>query len=525
MMDMNQQTPSIAKAQLIALLGSEGVVSDPSERSFFSQDLHTIGHLPLAIARPDSTERVARLIHHCRHEKWAIFPRGGGMSYTRAYQPTLQRSIILDFSRLNRIREISTQDGHVTVEAGCTWAALDAALAAHNVRSRFWGPMSGLNATIGGSMSQGSVTFGSGQVGASANAVKSFEIVTGCGDVLHSGSDGSDNTTPFNRNFGPDLTGMFANDAGALGIKTAVTLEIEPRPAKVSGISFACNNFAALVELFGQLSARRLASELIAMDGEVARQNAGPADWRADAKSVWRVGRAAGNPLAAINRVARIAIGGRHFLDKAQYTAHFAVEGRDARDLRSRLAAIRALSGNHAEIVNSVPLMIRAQPFPVLPVTQADGRRMLPIHGVFPYSAIATFHGDYCKLKDRFAPRMQQLKLSVAEYFAGVAGIGMLYEPVFSWPDSLALYHRRMMPPYLQGKVADYPENLPARALVDEMAGTIIALMRKHGSSHFQLGRLYPYAQQREASGLKLLRELKSLLDPDNIINPGALGL
>ena len=522
---MTEQTRCVVATELAALLGSDGVVSDASERAFFSQDLFSGGHLPLAIARPGSTELVAELVKYCRREKLAIFPRGGGMSYTDAFQPTQERSIILDFSRLQRIREISTQNGHVTVEAGCTWAALDAALAAHDVRSRFWGPMSGLNATIGGSMSQGSVTFGSGQTGASATAVKSFEVVTGCGDVVHSGSDGSIGTTPFNRNFGPDLTGIFANDAGALGIKTAITLEIEPRPAKVSGISFACDDFAAMAELFNGVLTRRLASELIAMDGEFARQNAGPADWRADALSVWRVGRAAGSPLAAIVRVARIAIGGRRFLEQARFTVHFVVEARDSHDLRSRLAAIRDLSTHHREIVNTLPLMIRANPFPALAVTHADGRRILPIHGIFPFDAVSDFHRDYGKLKEGYAPRMHAQKLSLTEFFAGVAGVGMLYEPMFIWPDSLTEYHRRMMPPYLQGKIAEFPENLSARALVQEMTSAIIALMRQHGSSHFQIGRLYPYAQQRDASSQALLRQLKALLDPDNIVNPGALGL
>ena len=89
---------------------------------------------------------------------------------------------------------------------------LDQALMVHGMRARFWGPMSGLSATIGGSISQGSVTFGSGQVGASANAVRSMEIITGNAELLHTGSDAVANTSAFNRNFGPDLTGLFGID-------------------------------------------------------------------------------------------------------------------------------------------------------------------------------------------------------------------------------------------------------------------------------------------------------------------------
>ncbi|SIN64036.1 FAD/FMN-containing dehydrogenase [Parasphingorhabdus marina DSM 22363] len=520
----NTDDGSLVK-RLAMICGSDGVSTTPADLRYFSQDLFFDGDLPLAVVSPGGTDAVVEIIHLCRASGIAIFLRGGGMSYTKAFQPEGNRSIMLDFSRLNKIRDIAVDDGHVTVEAGCTWAALDAALAKHDRRARFWGPMSGGTATVGGSLSQGTVTFGSGTTGASANAVKSFEIVSGTGEIIHSGSDGSAGLTPFNRNFGPDMTGLFANDAGALGIKTAATMEIEPRPAMVSGLSFAYDDFDTMAKLFADLSARRLASEMIAMDGDVARQNAGPANLVEDAKAMWRIGKAAGNPVSAVERMIRIAMAGRRFLDKAKYTAHFVVEGRDRAELKSRIDAIRGFAGTGSEIVNTVPLMTRADPFPSLPVTHPDGRRMLPVHTVLPHSALHQFHRDYCDLKSRFANRMQQVNVTIAEFFAGVSGIGLLYEPVFYWPDALQEYHHRMTPDYLEGQMPEYPENAAARKLVEEIVADFVALAHDHGGSHFQIGRLYPFAENREQGAGDLLRDLKKRLDPDNIINPGALGL
>lgn len=523
---------SISKGQqagviddLIAICGGDAVTTDRANLRYFSQDLFFEGHLPLAVASPATVESVAQIVQLCRAQGIAIFLRGGGMSYTKAFQPTVAKAIMLDFSKLSTIREISIADGHVTLEAGCTWLALDEALAKHDMRARFWGPMSGRSATIGGSMSQGTVTFGSGTTGASANTVKSFEVVTGTGEIVHSGSDGTAGTIPFNRNFGPDLTGIFANDAGALGIKTAVTLEIEPRPAHVSGLSFAYDDFDAMAKLFSELSMRRLSSEMIAMDGDVARQNSGAPNLMEDAKAMWRIGKAAGNPLSAISRMVRIAMGGRRFLDKAKYTAHFVVEGRDRAELKSRINAIREFAKSGAEIVNTVPLMTRADPFPVLPVTHPDGRRMLPIHGLFPQSTLQHFHQDYSSLKASFEQKMKNADVTIAEFFAGVAGVGLLYEPVFYWPDSLYEYHDNLRPDYLEGKMPVFPENLEAREVVEEFVSAFNALVHRHGGTHFQIGRLYPYAENREGGAAILLHDLKAALDPDNIINPGALGL
>ncbi len=512
-------------AQLTAIVGDDGVLRDDASLQLAALDLFFEGKPPLAEVHPNSAEMVAQVVNLCRAHGVAICPRGGGMSYTSAFQPQSGRSIAMAFDQLSAIREIAVEAGHVTVEAGCTWAALDEALAKCNRRARFWGPMSGGKATVGGSMSQGTVTFGSGVAGASANAVKSFEIVSGKGEIIKTGSDGTPGLEPNNRNFGPDLTGIFANDAGALGIKTAITLELEPRPGYVSGLSFAYDDYDAMSRLFGAVAERRLASEFLAMDGDVARQNAGNPNVMADVKAMWRVGRAAGNPVAALGRMGRIAAGGRRFLDKAAYTAHFMVEGRDKADLGSRIKAIRKLAGNAAEIVNTVPLMTRAYPFPALPVTHPDGRRMLPIHAIFTPPASRAFHRDYVELKEQFAPLMDEAQVSIAEFFAGIAGIGVLYEPVFYWPDAITAYHRSYTPEAMQELLVDNPDNPSARALVREFITAFNDLARAHAGTHFQIGRAYPYAQHRDETAGGLLRAIKDELDPDNIINPGALGL
>lgn len=514
-----------ALAELCAALGGVSVIRDEAQRRFYSEDLFYQGALPLAVVRPNAREDIAQLVTICRQHGIGIFPRGGGMSYSDAFQPRGDRSIILDTVSLDSIDPINPANGYVTAGAGCTWAKLDEALAEHGLRARFWGPMSGGTATLGGSFSQGSVTFGSGNAGASANTVKSFEIVTGTGAVLNTGSDGNQGTAPFNRNYGPDMTGIFANDAGALGIKTAVTVETEPRPEIVSGLSFAFDDFDAMAQMFHQVTIRRLSSEMIAMDAEVARQNAGSPDLLADMKAMFKIGASAGNPLSAIGRMASVALGGRRFMEKAHYTAHFVIEARDKADLGSRIKAIRKFARGGDEIVNTVPLMTRAAPFPELPVTHPDGRRMLPIHGIFPTSALSAFHLDYLGLKADYAERLAACDITIAEFFASIAGIGLLYEPVFYWPDERYGYHAQMTPDYLAGKMPEYPANEAARALVNEVVQAIIELMREHGSSHFQIGRLYPCMSAKKPSSATLLEDIKRRLDPDNIINPGALGL
>lgn len=114
---------------------------------------------------------------------------------------------------------------------------------------------------------------------------------------------------------------------------------------------------------------------------------------------------------------------------------------------------------------------------------------------------------------------------AVAQFFAGLAGVGLLYEPVFYWPDTLYEFHNRNMPHYLAGNLPKYSKNLEARITVGAFTDAFNASVHSHGGTHIQIGRLYSYAQNREEGAGQLLRNLKNTLDPDNVINPEALGL
>ena len=52
-----------------------------------------------------------------------------------------------------------------------------------------------------------------------------------------------------------------------------------------------------------------------------------------------------------------------------------------------------------------------------------------------------------------------------------------------------------------------------------------MALYRRHGAVHFQLGKIYPYGSALCAEPLALVRAVKGALDPKNLLNPGALEL
>lgn len=172
---------------LTRAVGHDAVITDDAEREFFSQDVFRKGKTVAAIVRPSTVDALRSALRVAAEFAVPVIPRGGGMSYTDGFLAVDDTALLVDTGALDRIVEINTGDMYVTVEAGCTWRALAEALAVHGVRTPYWGPLSGLRATVGGALSQGSVFLGSGRHGSAADNVQSLDVVLADGSLITTG--------------------------------------------------------------------------------------------------------------------------------------------------------------------------------------------------------------------------------------------------------------------------------------------------------------------------------------------------
>jgi FAD/FMN-containing dehydrogenase len=519
-------TPSLI-ARLEALIGRDYVITEPREREFFSTDVYRRGEMPLVVVRPGSTREVAGVVELALEHGTPLVPRGGGASYTDGYTPAEPDSILIDTSRLNRILEINAEDMYVTAEAGVTWAALNAALAAKGLRTPFYGPFSGIAATVGGSLSQNSVSWGTGLYGVSAESVLGFEVVLGNGQVLHTGSWGAANASPFFRQYGPDVTGLFTGDCGAFGIKTGVTLRLIRRPAEFLGLSFGFRDFQSLATAMTAAAKEGLNTLNFGLDPRLQSGQLGRATVSDGFKAAAAVFRSSRNPVDGLVQVAKIGMAGRSFLKGAMYSAHYIVEGVDRPAVRSSAARLREVLGQQgAEIAATVPTVIQATPFmPLFNIRGPKGERWVPIHGILPFSRVAAFHAELQGYYAGTAERMRVHKVDTGAMFMTASTNAFLYEPVFYWEDIRTVNHERMVPAEHLRSLPAYGDNPQGRALVQEMRTAIAELFHEHGAAHLQIGRLYPYLRGRESESTRVLQEIKSVVDPRHKMNPGALGL
>ena len=512
---------------LVGVCGEENIETDEDRRKFFASDLYESGKLPDIIVAPRNSKELSEIVKIAHEAQRPIYVRGGGMSYSNSFLPAKETSILLDSRNMKAIRDINTRDLYATVECGCTWAELDKALKPQGLRAIFWGPYSGRKATIGGGLSQGSANNAAAKIGTSDSAVLGYEIVTGTGDILQTGKDSQVGHKPFTRNYGPDITSLFSNDAGALGIKSAVTLKLEPRPEAFGGVSFAFETFEEVLSAVKIIGQSGQASAIIAMDAKTAGIRAGKRGWSEDLTKLIGVMKSAHNPLLGLIRGLKIAMAGRQVFKRANFTAHFLAEGANDRILRTAEKYLRDKVKPFGNEIPSIAIsMMRLEDFPDLPLTHIDGRRMLPVHGILPLSAMLDYTAAYFDMMAGYEAAMSEAQITVADIFTLINSNSLLCEPVFYWPDSHTPYHREMSSDlWTENWPKKIEDNLVARALVEEIKSAMIDLLFEHGAGHIQIGKQYPYLRGRDEVTTKFLKEIKVRLDPDNIINPGALGL
>lgn len=520
--------PQTAASILKQILGASGYSEDLAARELFSQDIWAKGVTADFIATPHTVEQLQQTVAACHEHNIALNPRGGGMSYTSSTTPDRQGVGILDLSRLDKIVEINKDDMYVTAQAGVTWKQLYDALKPLGLRTPFWGPLSGLNSTIGGGLSQGNAIFGAGIYGTTADSVTGLLVVLADGTPVRTGTGATKVGKPFWRYYGPDLTGLFCGDSGALGFKAEITFRLIPWPEHEEWATFEFATRDACAEAMAAVARQNLACEVFGFDPALTRVRLKRASLAADTKTLANVVKAQGNLLKGLQEGAKIAMAGRNFMEADSWSLHFVVEGRSkagvAEDMKRLKAVCVAAGGKESE--NSIPKIVRANPFtPPNTILGAEGERWVPVHGIV---SLSDGPKVWKALEDYFASlsaEFEKYEIQTGFLISSLGTTAYLIEPVFMWPEELLAIHEDTVDPAHLRKLKRFPANPAATAAVTRARRGVVDLFDSFGAAHFQIGRCYPYSEVLSDASLNLLKAVKAVVDPKGNVNPGALGL
>ncbi|MCY4213635.1 MAG: FAD-binding oxidoreductase [Gammaproteobacteria bacterium] len=517
-----------ALAPLAVRIGAERLLIDDDALTLYGQDVSGEAHPLSAVVRPADISDLLATVRFAAEHGFVVAPRGGGMSYSGGYVCPRGRTLCLDMAAMGEVLEINAEDMYVRVQAGCTWKALHEALEPHGLRTPFWGTLSGLGATVGGSLSQNALFWGSGRHGCAADSVVGFEIVLANGQVLRTGAAARNGTPPFFRHYGPDLTGLFTCDNGALGIKATATLKLLPRGEARHGVSLTFADHGGMLAAMSEVSRQRLAESCFGFDPGLQAQRMKRESLAQDVKTLGQTVAAQNSLLDAVKIGARIAVAGRRFLAEADYSVHFMVEertGAAAEDAAERIMRIGQDAGGKA-VENTIPTVTRANPFgPLNSMIGPSGERWLPVHGLVPHSEAKAAYEAVSALFERNAAVLEEHGIAHGTLFTTADTNCFVIEPVFYWPDGLNALHRHSVEAAVLRRTNAFPDNPAARAEVMRLRREVVDTLAACGAVHLQIGRLYPYARDLDAASLTTVREFKRALDPDGRMNPGALGL
>lgn len=510
------------------ILGAGGLIEDEATRILMSQDIWAAGTTADFVAVPESVDQLQQTVTACHQHGIALNPRGGGMSYTSSFTPDRPGVGILDLSRLNRITEINPDDMYVTVEAGVTWKQLYDALKPLGLRTPFWGPLSGLNSTVGGGLSQGNAIFGAGIYGTTADSVTGLTVILADGTPVRTGTGATKVGKPFWRHFGPDLTGLFCGDSGALGFKAEITFRLIPWPEYEDWATFEFTTRDACAQAMAAVARQNIACEVFGFDPSLTRVRLKRASLAADTKTLANVVKAQGNLLKGLQEGAKIAMAGRNFMEADSWSLHLVVEGRSkagvTEDMK-RLKTICAGAGGR-ESENSIPKIVRANPFsPPNTILGAEGERWVPVHGIVPVSEGPNVWAALEEYFASLAGEFEKYEIQTGFLISSLSTTAYLIEPVFMWPEEILPIHEQTVEPAHLKKLKRFPANPDATAAVTRARRGVVDLFDRYGAAHFQIGRCYPYSEVLSDSALALVKSVKSMLDPKGTVNPGALGL
>jgi glycolate oxidase len=514
-------------AQLRQLLGNDFVHDDVATRQFFSTDIFYVAEPCALVIAPGNTEELGAAVAITTEAGLAVVPRGGGMSYTRGYLGG-PGSVLIDTQRMNRVLEVNATDMFVTVECGISWAALDDALKPHGVRTPFWGTGSGKYATVGGTLSQNAINYGSGQFGPAVDSALGLQVVLADGTTLATGSAATPFApSPFFRTYGPDLTGIFLADTGALGIKATATLKLIPRAPVTLYASF---EFSAVDDLCGAMSAlarQALTNECSGYDALLMAYMIRKQSLADDIRKLGQVVRSGRGLLDGVRDAAKVALAGRHAFRDIAYSIHFTVDGRDDTEAAAKMAAAKKIcAATGTEIEASVPRLVRAGPFPLPTLLfNQDGKQWVPVHGIVPHSRALAF---VAAVEAFFASQqavLDQHGIEWGNFIVPASAQALRVEPCLFFPDAPNELRRSFFDAdYLQG-VSAHKRDQAVHDAVRDLRKGIADLAKDFGAAHFQIARQYPYRETRDPETYALLKAIKARVDPRGLMNPGVLGL
>ncbi|MFB6804522.1 FAD-binding oxidoreductase [Peribacillus butanolivorans] len=214
--------------EIDAIIKTGKVYTDESDRFSYSFDASFGTYLPDIVIQTKSTEELVSLVKFANREKIPLYPRGQSTSLSGGPLP-VKGGIVLDLSVMNDILEIHEEDLVAVVSPGVLTSNIHKAAEQKGFMYPP-DPSSSHVSTIGGNLAENSGGPRGLKYGVTKDYVIGLEVITPEGELIKTGGSTVKNVT------GYDLTKLIVGSEGTLGIITKAVLRLIPKPKATATI-------------------------------------------------------------------------------------------------------------------------------------------------------------------------------------------------------------------------------------------------------------------------------------------------
>ncbi len=232
------------------LFDKRQLITDPVELLTYEIDAGFDRGKPDGVFYPQSTADVSRLLRWANAQKVPVVARGAGTGLSGGAVPE-HGGIIIEFARLNRILELDTQGRSAVVEPGLINLVLDTTVK----REGFYyppDPSSGRSSTLGGNLGENAGGPHCFKYGVTTNYVTGLEVVLADGQIVRLGGRALDYPEY-------DLAGVLVGSEGTLGVITQANVRLIRNPTGVKTMMVSFDS----VEVAGKAVSSIIAAGLV----------------------------------------------------------------------------------------------------------------------------------------------------------------------------------------------------------------------------------------------------------------------
>ncbi len=208
--------------KLVSLLGEEDVTTRPEDLLCYSFDATQEEYLPHAVLFPESPQEVARILELAWEEKIPVIPRGAGSGFTGGALP-VKGGMVVSTEKMNRILEIDQKNLTALVEPGVVTGDLQKTVEGLGL---FYppDPASLAFSTLGGNVAENAGGPRAVKYGVTRDYILGIEAVLPGGQTITTGRKVVKDVV------GYDLTRLLVGSEGTLAFFTRILLKLLPLP-------------------------------------------------------------------------------------------------------------------------------------------------------------------------------------------------------------------------------------------------------------------------------------------------------